>query len=138
MYEKMGYTTCSTICEFQCQSVREKLQISPLSALEYAKHRKLYLPKGSVLQENENLAFLQTQAQFYMGQSFLLAAYGENDTLHGIEFLGDINAAPAITHSLGYTKGTFRTFGSGRPFAMYHPFDSNPSATPTYFAFAFD
>ena len=138
MYEKMGYQASCNIREFQCKANLEELSLYPISALEYAKLRKLLLPKGSVLQEKENLTFLQTQTQFYMGLGFLLAAYGEKDTLYGIELLGDITAAPTITHSLGYKKGTFRTAGGGRPFAMYHSLDGNTLATPKYFAFAFD
>ena len=138
MYEKMGYKTSSNIREFQCKASLEELLLCPISASEYARLRKLLLPRGSVLQENENLDFLQTQVQFYMGLGFLLAAYGENDTLHGIELLGDITIAPAITHTLGYKRGTFRTTGNGRPFAMYHPFDNTDLTSPKYFAFAFD
>jgi len=138
MYTKMGYTSCSTIREFQCKAGMEELQLCRISALEYAKLRKLLLPKGSILQENENLDFLQTQAQFYMGLGFLLAAYGEKDTLHGLELLGDVTAAPAITYSLGYEKGVFRTAGNSRPFAMYLPLNSNNHTSPNYFAFAFD
>ena len=138
MYEKMGYQTCSTIREFQCKARPEELQICEISALEYAMLRKLLLPKSSVIQENENLDFLQTYAHFYMGLGFLLVAFGENDTLWGVELLGDITAAPAITYTLGYEKGSFRTIGNGRPFAMYHPLGDSTLSPPSYFAFAFD
>lgn len=138
MYEKMNYKTCSTIREFQCKAKPEELQLFEISAFEYAKLRKLLLPTGSVLQEKENLDFLQTQAQFYMGLGFLLAAYAKNDTLHGIELLGDVTVAPAITYSLGYQKGSFRTIGNGRPFAMYHPLGESKIPSPRYFGFAFD
>ncbi|MBR3769795.1 MAG: GNAT family N-acetyltransferase [Lachnospiraceae bacterium] len=137
MYAKMGYKTSSNIREFQCKASLEELSVCPISAFEYARLRKLLLPNGSVLQENENLRFLQTQVQFYMGLGFLLAAYGEEDKLHGIELLGDVTAAPAITHSLGYKHGTFRTIGNGRPFAMYHSLNNSLTA-PKYFGFAFD
>jgi len=138
MYEKMNYKTCSTIREFHCKAKPEELQLCEISAFEYAKLRKLLLPTASVFQEKENLDFLQTQAQFYMGLGFLLAAYGEKDTLHGIELLGDVTSAPAITYSLGYTKGTFRTCGNGRPFSMYHPLGKSNLTPPRYFGFAFD
>lgn len=138
MYEKMNYKTCSTIREFHCNARPEELQLCEISAFEYAKLRKLLLPKGSILQEKENLDFLQTQVQFYMGSGFLLAAHGKKDTLYGIELLGSITVAPAIVYSLGYTKGTFRTIGNSRPFAMYLPLGDNTLALPTYFGFAFD
>ncbi len=138
MYEKMGYKTGSTIREFQCKSQAQELQLLEIDQFEYAKLRKLLLPKGSVIQENENLDFLQTYAHFYMGLGFLLAAFGQNDTLLGIELLGDITAAPAITYTLGYEKGSFRTIGNGRPFAMYHSLGDSTLSSPGYFGFAFD
>jgi len=138
MYAKIGYHTCSAIREFQCNAGPEELQLCALSAPEYATLRKLLLPKGSVLQEQENLDFLQTQAQFYMGLGFLFAGYGENDTFRGLELLGDVTAAPSILRSLGYKKGSFRTVGNGRPFAMYYPLGKNSVDAPGYFCFAFD
>lgn len=137
-YEKMGYQTCSTIKQLDCNASLEELPFYKIASFEYAKLRKVLLPKGSVLQEKENLDFLQTQVKFYMGLGFLLAAYGKDDTLHGVELLGDITITPAITHSLGYEKGTFRTAGSGKPFAMYHPLKDSTLLPPSYFAFAFD
>ena len=138
MYEKMSYQTCSAVREFQCKAQPQELQLLEIDQFEYAKLRKLLLPKGSVVQENENLDFLQTYAHFYMGLGFLLAAFVENDTLFGIELLGDITAAPAITYTLGYEKGSFRTIGNGRPFAMYHSLGDSTLLPPSYFAFAFD
>ena len=138
MYGKMGYVTCTSIREFQCTAKPEELQLLEIDQFEYAKLRKMLLPKGSVVQENENLDFLQTYAHFYIGHGFLLAAFGEKDTLLGIELLGDITAAPAITYSLGYKKGSFRTTGNGRPFAMYHSLGDSTLSSPSYFGFAFD
>ena len=142
MYEKMGYQTCSTIRQFQCsinnKATPEELQLCTIDQYEYARLRKLLLPKGSVIQEQENLDFLETQVRFYMGHGFLLAAHGEKDTLYGVELLGDITAASAITHTLGFTHGTFRTPGNGKAFAMYHPLGDSTLLPPDYFGFAFD
>lgn len=138
LYEKLGYKTCTTIKQLDCNASFEELPFYKIASSEYATLRKVLLPKGSVLQEKENLDFLQTQVKFYMGPGFLLAAYGEKDTLHGVELLGDITITPAITHSLGYEKGTFRTAGYGRPFAMYHALGESTLIPPSYFAFAFD
>lgn len=137
-YEKMGYQTCSRIHKFYCDAKPEELLLCSIDKDEYARLRKLLLPCGSVIQEKENLDFLQTQANFYMGLGFLLAARGEKDTLYGIELLGDISAAPSIVHSLGYSKGTFRTPGSSVPYAMYHSLNDNSHLPPAYFGFAFD
>lgn len=138
MYEKMGYQTCSTIRQFECDAKPEELQICTIDQYEYARLRKLLLPKGSVIQEQENLNFLGTQVRFYMGLGFLLAARSEKDTLYGVELLGDITAASAITHTLGFSHGIFRTPGNGRAFAMYHPLGDGNLLPPNYFGFAFD
>ena len=50
---------------------------------EYSQQRRdlfsLVEPAG-VIQEGENMVFLATQAELYIGQNFLLAARGEGDT----------------------------------------------------------
>lgn len=137
-YENMGYKICCNIREFHCEAVSEELIILPIDKIEYARLRKLLLPKGSVIQEKENLDFLQTQANFYMGLGFLLAAHKENDSLYGIELLGDASAAPAILYALDCKKGTFRTPGQGRPFSMYYSLENSSLPSPSYFGFAFD
>ena len=137
-YEKLGYQTGSSIRNFDCEASRDDLALYPIDKYEYARLRKFLLPPGSVIQEKENLDFLQKQVTFYMGHGFLLAAYGENDTLHAIELLGDTSTAPAIVNSLGFAKGIFRTPGSSRPFTMYYPLNNSKLLSPNYFAFAFD
>ena len=137
-YQKNGYQYASNIRELHCKADLEELTLIPINKAEYARLRKLLLPAGSVIQEKENLDFLETQVAFYMGLGFLLAAYPNKDTLYGTEFLGDISSAPAILHTLGYEKGTFRTPGCGRPFTMYHPLGNTVLSAPNYFGFAFD
>ena len=95
------------------------------------------MPKYSVIQENENLDFLATQAKFYKGDNFLLVGVIENKNLHGIEFLGDISIAPGIVRALDCKDGTLRTPGKDIPFAMFHALKED-AVEPTYFGFAFD
>lgn len=137
LYESMGYRTCSQIRTFRCTGSAEKIHPCRIDKAEYAKLRRKLLPEGGVIQENENIDFLQTQAKFYAGSNFLLAAYEEGNTLYGVELLGDETVAPGIVQALGFTEGIFRTPGDGIPFAMYRPL-SEHNLPPTYFGLAFD
>jgi len=137
-YEKIGYQTSTYLRKFECKAGPEELLLFPISKEEYARLRKALLPKRSVIQENENLDFLEAQADFYMGHGFLLATHKDSDTLSAVELLGDTSIAPAIVHTLGYTKGTFRTPGNRVPFAMFHSLRDNLLLPPDYFGFAFD
>lgn len=138
-YEHMGYETCSYIKEISCIASDKPVDIKKITADEYATLRRLFLPNGGILQEKENLDFLKTQATFYRGTDFLLAARAEDTRLFGIELLGGNSSTAAIVHTLGCKTGTFRTPGSqnDRPFAMYRPIKKG-GPTPAYFGFAFD
>ena len=137
-YEGMGYQTCSTIREFSCAAVTEEILLRLIDKTEYALLRRQMLSEGGVVQENENLDFLQTQALFYAGHGFILAARKEGNRLVGVELLGDERKAPAIVSALGCVQGTFRVPGEDKPFAMYRPLCDNVSAHPCYFGLAFD
>lgn len=159
-YESLGYYACCNIHQLYCccpkqeihsshspndkcsgSSSTNTINLKKIDKHQYARLRRDFLPKGSIIQEHENLDFLETQADFYMGEKLLLVARVENDTLNGLELLGDTNAAPAITHALGCFDGIFRTPGNSTPFAMYHSLTDNGSGNsipPSYFAFAFD
>lgn len=137
MYENMGYRAATAVREFSCTQGKEQVDISLIDRDTYALLRRQLLPKGSVVQEQENLAFLQTQAKFFAGDAFLLVANGAGRTLRGLELLGDTSVAPAILNALGYESGEFRAPGEEKPFAMYRPLipDMLP---PEYFGLAFD
>ena len=138
MYEKMGYIVGSSIRELYSEAGSGDLLLYEIDKNEDARLRKTLVPARSVIQENENLDFLETIAKFYMGHGFLLAAYGEGNTLFGYELLGDVSHAPAIVRTLGFSEGVFRTPGTGRPFAMYYPLIDSGITPPSYFGFAFD
>lgn len=137
-YEGMGYRICSTIREFSCTAASKEVSLRSIDKTEYAQLRRRLLPEGGVVQENENLDFLQTQAQFYAGPGFLLTARKETDKLFGVELLGDEAKVSEIVRALDCTQGIFRTPGEGRPFAMYRPLIENAYPHPTYFGLAFD
>lgn len=137
-YESMGYQNCSHIQEFDCIGNAKTLPLYRIEKDAYARLRRKLLPHGGVIQENTNLDFLQTQAKFYAGPGFLLAARADGDTLYGIELLGNASFAPGIVQALGYIKGVFRTPGNGMPFAMFIPLGDSNSLPPSYFGLAFD
>ena len=140
-YEGMGYRVCSTIHEFTCIAADRDSELIPLRSIdrkEYSRLRKELLPEGGVVQENENLDFLQTQAQFYAGPGFVLTAKKEEDRVIGVELLGDETKTPGIVRALGCKQGVFRVPGEGRVFAVYRPLTDSVSSAPAYFGLAFD
>lgn len=140
-YEGMGYRVCSTIHEFSCNAAIDggrDVSLRRIDKTEYARLRRQMMPSGGVVQENENLDFLQTQAQFYTGSGFLLAARKEADRLIGVELLGDVEIAPGIVKALGCAQGLFCTPGEGKSFAVYLSFEESAFFKPAYFGLAFD
>ena len=136
--------------------------IKQLSAAEYATLRKNFLPSDSILQEKENLAFLQTQLNFYSGEDFLMAVritdqriycpeflytkrYTSSDTSSDTSSKNSLSETPCI-HSLinkvlsyfNCTGGVFCTPGVTSPFAMYYSLNTHSFQEPAYFAFAYD
>lgn len=137
MYRKLGYADCSTVSEVSCSAADVPVSLRTVDAEEYGRLRRELLPKGGVVQEGENLAFLAAQAQLFFGEGILLAAYADGDTLVGMELLGRREAAPEILRALGFAQGRFRMPGGDKPFAMIHSL-AEGAALPTYFGFAFD
>lgn len=136
-YEGMGYRICSQVREGSIVSGSSDIPIRRIEQHEYAELRRKLLPKNSVVQERENLDFLQMQAKFYTGSEFLAAVQEDENKLRFVEFLGDENLMPAVIYTLGYPKAIYRTSGEGRAFAMYLPLSENASL-PEYFGLAFD
>lgn len=144
-YEGIGYKTCSNIHEFTCEGLLshdyKNISIRKVDKHEYSNIRRRLLPPNGIIQENENLDFLETQAEFYTGDDFLLVADGDDDVLNGIELLGNIDNAKAIVSALGYKRGRFRTPGSDKPFAMYLPLSVESydiTQKDIYIGFVFD
>lgn len=137
-YEKSGYKICSSINEFSCLASDEPVKLVKIDTLQYAKMRRSLLPSGSVIQEGAALAFLSSQADFYMGEDFVIACREENGSLFGIELLGNTESAPSILNTLGFEKGHFRCAGGDKPFAMYIPLTDRGIKAPDYFGLALD
>ncbi len=137
MYRKLGYKDCTTISELSSIASETAAAVRCIGVEEYAALRRAFLPKGGVLQEGISLAFLSAQAQLFSGADFLLAAWLEGDTLHGMELLGNPNAAPDILRALGCTAGKFQIPGTGKSFAMIHTLKED-AGKPSYLGFSFD
>ena len=138
MYAGMGYGGMMQLREISCAAAEKAVALQPVDAKTYGRLRRAMLPGNAVIQEKENLDFLQTQAELYAGQDFLLAARREGDALLGIELLGNKGAAPEILRTLGYGHGVFRMPGEGKPFAMYRELGAGDTPAPAYFGIAFD
>lgn len=141
LYEGCEYERCTKRSRHECQEKDMGITIQEIKKDEYSLLRKEYLPTLAVIQEKENLDFLETQARFYTSQGsekdFLLAAHIDEDTLYGIELLGDSTCLPGIVHALGCQTGVFFTPGKEENFAMYHSLIEE-AIVPSYFGFAFD
>lgn len=136
-YEKLGYKTATYVREISATAQKSNLQVKEIAKSEYAELRRCYLPDGAVVQENENLDFLSSQASFYTGDGFLLAARREGDALFGVELLGKVDGAVQIVGAFGLERGKFRTPGREKPFSMYKPLKEEKTPPP-YFGLAFD
>ena len=134
-YEEMGYRffggmeQCSAVAQMPAAVLRR------VTGAEYATLRQQYLPAGAVRQNGEGVDFLAAYAELYAGEDFLLAAWREEDTLHGLELLGNRARFPHIMQALGVKEGSARYPGAEN-FAMWLPLAN--CKEPTYFGLAFD
>ena len=134
-YATMGYQSIPCADTIRCTPANTPFPVTALSADAYATLRRQLLPKKGVLQEGENLTFLAEICTLYGGDSWVMAASAEGNTLTAMEFLGDTAPIPGILATLNMAHGTFRIPGEA-PFAMYLPFDGGDA--PSYFGLAFD
>lgn len=137
LYAGLGYQVCGGISEITYTPDDRGTTLHRVDKEGYARLRRELLPSGGVVQERENLDFLQAQAALYAGPDFLLTARQEGDQLHGLELLGNATAAPGVLRALGCVSGTFRVPGD-TPFAMYRPLGNSTLPQPAYFGLAFD
>ena len=136
MYRRMGFGDCCTAGEFSCDA-GAAIPLRPVGVAEFATLRREYLPPDGVIQEGDNLSYLNSYASFYAGEDFLLAATPGKDSLTGLELLGSADAAPGVLGALGFPHGRFRTPGKALSSAMFRPLRSGTKA-PGYFGLIFD
>lgn len=135
MYADMGYHNCSSVSEFTCMADPDPIAMEQVDITQYCLLRRKFLPQNGVLQEGDCLDFLQTLADFYAGEDFLVAV-SRSDPFFVPELLGNAQVAPKILSALRKPQGEFRTPGQDKAFAMYHPLSDMPM--PDYFGLAFD
>lgn len=137
MYEKMGFSPCTTVSEFTCAAGSRGIELHRVDAEEYARLRRSLLPEGGVLQEGADLALLTSQVEFLAGEHCLAAVSAGEDALHCHELLGGGEYAPGILRATGFETGSFRTPGTDKPFAMVFHL-SEDCVSPAYFGLALD
>lgn len=137
MYSKMGFESCTTVNEFWCGAQIPAAPIHKTDSASYAMTRRALLPRDGVIQEGENMTFLDAQATFYTGPGFAAAVAMDGENLHCCELLGDPEMAPGILMALGCSYGFFRCPGPGREFSMLCPLTQD-CPKPSYFGLAFD
>lgn len=137
MYAGMGYTLCTNVDEFHVMAADAPIPFRRVGPTRFARQRKALLPPGGVIQEGENVLFLNAQATLCMGEGWAAAAAEADGMLWCPEFLGDPALAPGLVKALGYREGSFRVPGDGRPFAMFRPL-AKDCPVPAYFGLAFD
>lgn len=148
-YEKMGYRTClwhNKLCIPKDQFALSEtfdLSIEKITKKEFALLRPTFLPRGGILQEKENLDFLERQAEFFKGtnlknpsEHFLLTAHKDGTHLEGFELLGSKYLIPSILSAFKCDSGTFFMTGDEIPFGMYYAFKETDT-NPNYLGFCF-
>lgn len=136
-YETMDFKTCSTVQRITCTAASKKISIERIDKTRYQTLRRAFLPIGSVIQEEENLTFLNALEMFYTGPGFLLAAHKKERLLCGTELLGNTDLAPQIVAALGCSSGHFQMPGKETAFAMHCPLCHSNLPAPAYFGLSF-
>ncbi len=139
-YERLGYGACTSVSETLVSASSTRVDIEQIDFEEYGFLRKKMLPEDSVVQEAENLVFLNILADLYKCDGAIFAFQKENTDggLRIIELLGDTSLAPSIIGTLGFEKGIVRTKGEGKELSMCFFLCKEDITYPKYFGLAFD
>lgn len=136
LYQSMGYSFFGGIREERYKAALLPVPVKEVDGKTYAALRRKLLPTGGVVQEEENLEFLQTQTRLYAGDGIVMAASRKQGELTALEYLGDPALCAGVLTGLSCDRGVFRMPGE-TPFGMYRPL-TEEAKTPAYFGFAFD
>lgn len=111
-YARFGYRTVSYRCEYPSKTGTR------ITAERYALLRRMLLPSNGVIQEGENLAFLNELAFFYEGEGCICAVSRQGNRC--LELLG------------------WGDSGKKSPYAMAKNLTPAPLPEEIYFGFGFD
>lgn len=136
-YSTMGYKNATTVSRITCTAGTAAIPLCRVNPEEYLRLRNRLLPEGSAMLSESHLPFLETQAFFYGGTDFVLAATVEGNNLTGTELLGNPAVAPGILAALGIPHGEFLTPGGETDYAMFCCLDGQ-TPPPDYFGLAFE
>ena len=137
MYEKFGFSCCTTVDTLALSAGEEPVLMEEVGAETFARLRRQMLPEGGVLQEDTWLPFLASQYRFWRGEGWLAAGQVYDGKLICQEFLGDRNAMGGLVRALEVPMGTFRVPGKTMPFVYLLPLQAH-CKRPDYFALVLD
>ena len=127
-YERLGYVTSGFIRRFHAIAGDHPAMLKELSAEEYGRRRRNFLPENSVIQEGLTLTFLRSFASFYATDDALICALPEEGAV--FEYLGNPHCASGILTALGIREAEIPTIGNDIPFSMFLPL--NCTKVPGY------
>ncbi len=130
-YEALGYRRFGGVGRASVCAGEASIPLQEISAQTYLALTKKLHPPGSVLLQLPALQFFAKWGSFYRGESCLLAAAKDENTLYVQAFWGDLQAAPAALKTLGCAQGHFLFLGGTEPYGMYYPLvpeDTPPAA----------
>ncbi len=117
-YSALGYHIFSTAQTDTVAASQLPEALTKIGPQEYACRRRALLPPDSVIQEEEALALLNTQGEFYAGEGFLFPLIREEGGIFLPEYLGDPARLPGIAAALGQSSLRVRLPGGDIPFSM--------------------
>ena len=127
-YERLGYQTCGYIRRFTAVAGDTPAPLRPVSAEEYGKLRRSFLPENAVIQEGITLEFLSSFAAFYASEDAVFCLFREEPVI--FEYLGNPDSAPGILAAFGISSGEIPTIGKDIPYVMFFPL--NCTKNPGY------
>lgn len=133
LYQSMDYRFFCRMKKHSCIA-EQPTSLLPLTKNEYAALRRRYLPSGGVIQEGENLDYLETMASFFAGDGTVLAVSAKEPVVV-LELLGDPAKSIGVHSAADDAKAGFFCPEKAE-FAMFRPLKKVPA--PMYFGFAFD
>lgn len=137
-YEGLGYKTFAYVDENIFSASDKKVNVRKAEAAEYLEERKKYCKTGYLAPVGESLDFLEAVVDFYVGDDFVASLRRDQKDFFAVEFLGNLDEIPNFINSLGYPKGTVRTDGRDKAFAMCLPLEDSKKLSVSYLGFAFD